>query len=140
MRKMPEVRPGTSKHVLLVHLETAASLSVKELYDRIKHHSSSIRSSKLEADHLSPMTHAGLLVKTQGGGYSITSDGLAELRALNELRSSRDSNVRLTPSSLVPKFTRGTEPYTGFELGRTSMRQGAYDAYDKPSLVNSERK
>lgn len=65
----------------------------------------------------------------------LTLSGLRKLREIND-----EANP---PAAVAGKRTISSgstsEPYLGEELRRTCLRAGAYDAYEKPSLIGGER-
>jgi hypothetical protein len=72
------------------------------------------------------------LMELTGTRYTLTADGHAELSILDS-KLIQKANAALPRSLAISK-----ECYDGAELRRNCLRQGAYDAYDKPSLINRQ--
>lgn len=136
MRKLPGVQPGTIKHVILQTIKELDGANVKEMFPTVRAKCQSARENKIVMDHLYPMVNSDILFKNEEGKYCLTADGYWELAALNDLLEKKKA-LPVVPPNRTSKLT-GT--YSGAELGRTSFRRGAYDAYDKPSIINGEKK
>ena len=136
MRKLPGVQPGTIKHVILQTIsELGGTASLDDIYHPVWVKCQSARRNKMTGDHLIPMVSCGILNK-ENGKYTLTADGYWEVAELNNLLEKKRA-LPVVPPNRTPRFV-GT--YTGSELGRTSFRPGAYDAYDKPSIINGVKK
>lgn len=72
--------------------------------------------------------------------YFITSKGVQALRSIANPKPQVAQIPRppIVKANLVHTGGRRDDYYTP-ELGRTAHRPGAYDAYDKPSLINGKR-
>lgn len=78
---------------------------------------------------------AGYVKRNDDGLTEITVDGRRALKLANsnEDKFSEPAGVRAIGAGTTK------EAYQGLELGRTCLRPGAYDAYEKPSLIGSQR-
>ena len=81
------------------------------------------------------LMNVGYIKRNDDGFLELTTDGRRQITMVNRQRDkfSEPAGVRTT----VAGTTTGT--YQGLELGRTCLRPGAYDAYEKPSLIGSHR-
>lgn len=120
MRKMPELRQGHVGVKILQVLAESAILPLESLKHRVK---------EATVDSLLEALALNGLVRSHTEGWEITSDGLAELRYIKEAADRK-------PGKATPRHVKvPVDQYQGLELQRTSVRPGAYDAFDKPSLL-----
>jgi hypothetical protein len=63
---------------------------------------------------------------------------LAGLRKLREVTEAANPPAAVASKRTISNGTT-TEPYLGENMGRTCLRPGAYDAFEKPSLMMGQR-
>ena len=125
------IRPQHIKHKILQCICDTDGQTTAEVYESVKKHFTSTTSFQLfMTDHLDLLQIAGWVLIDEAECF-ITSTGREKLR-------------KLSPGSVGPVvranlFTVGRGTYDGKELGRTCLREGAYDAYELPSLYGRRR-
>lgn len=80
------------------------------------------------------LSDAGFIRLDSEACYFITTSGRKRLFQVNTENAPRDEIAGKRDRSWVEDDT-----YKGLELRRTCMRPGAYDAFEKPSLMGSRR-
>ena len=106
------------------------AMDVQEIADKlgIPLSQTQVIAETLEAEGLVAMAGNSLIASDAGvlyHGRVVSEDSVTPVK--------RD----IVPHKLV---RHPTANYDGWELTRTSMRPGAYDAFDKPSIINGVRK
>jgi hypothetical protein len=117
---------------------TKAWLTLQVLNDmgaQLRSHLTNFRRDEGAHTAVTKMANVGLVKRNEDGLYEITADGRREL-----FRANRERDNFSEPAgkrTMVAGTTSGA--YDGHDLGRTCLRPGAYDAYEKPSLIGSRR-
>lgn len=140
------IKPGTVKHDILQALAVTPKLSSRELMAQWKHKAKDKTLEQFILNHLDLLRIANLISIQGSDSWAITLNGLNKLRELNEQMESDEEKCEKAPAPNA--IVRGStitswgskSNYTGFDLRRNSVRPGAYDAYDLPSLYGQERK
>jgi len=83
---------------------------------------------------LSNLLRVGLIKALPDNQVMLTLAGSRKLRKINE----ENSALQVAGKRLVGVGTT-SEAYEGKELRRTCLRPGAYDAFEKPSLMGGQR-
>jgi hypothetical protein len=111
---------------------------LQELYDlgpQWRDHLTCFRQDEEADTAIGRLMMAGYLKRGEDNLIALTFAGKRLLSQLNQAADPdrREAGLRVIGPGTV------TEPYSAKELGRTSLRPGAYDAYELPSLMAGKR-
>lgn len=128
-RLMPSLRPGTVRHKAIKLLANSNGMTLKDVYASLRVSGDiHLSSFKIQVETL---LRYGVLAQS-GDSLTLTLEGHDELNTLNKLEKRKEQN--LVKARLLSHT--GENTYKGEELKRVCYRPGAYDAFDKPSLIN----
>jgi len=131
------IRPGYIKHEILQLLAKNEYVSIPGILKAFKVKLKGQTTKSVEEGHMTEMELVGHVFRRKDGTWSITVDGMALSKELDKqlevLRAA--ATLPKVPGNLVSKVSG---LYNGAELRRTCLRPGAYDAFDKPSLMGDK--
>lgn len=127
-RLMPRLLAGSYRHEIMSAVAASDGKSMKDLHALAKSRNPTF-SYPVFVSSMENMVDCGVF-ELVNDRLTMTVDGHNELNILNAKLANPSETVKAN------LYRAPAGAYRGDELKRTCYRPGAYDAYDKPSLIN----